>query len=387
MHLSILKKPSLALLIGCSFMFSLSSHAESINAYIGTYSPHGEGIYLTQVDSYTGAMSKPQQVATVTNGAQLIYHNDLHTLYVASEIEQGVILAYATNTDGSLTELNRVSSAGDGPVYLSLHPSGKYLLVANYISGSIAVFPIQKSGQLDQAVTVIQSEGEPGLGYPAAAAPGSFAISDHNGPHAHMIGSDPSGKFVFSTDLGLDRIYQWQFDVQTGQLKPNTPAFISASSEGAGPRHFVFHPNGKVVYLINEEASTLTVYDFNTTTGTLTERNSISSLPENYAGTSYASGIIISQDGRSLYIANRLHNSLSQFAIDDKGDVKLVDNIWIRGDYTRTIVFSPNQDYIYAMNQRSDHMVRFAVNKQTGQLTFVDNYTPLGSPSQMVFTR
>ncbi|QIQ22373.1 lactonase family protein [Zophobihabitans entericus] len=387
------QKKSLFISTGALLMLSLPTQAEMLNAYIGTYAPKGEGVYLTQIDSQTGAMNKPTLAATITNGAQLVYNADQSVIYVASEINNyqgttnGAIVAYSVAQNGTLTELNQVNSEGAGPVYLSIHPSGKFLLIANYISGSIAVYPINKDGSLEKAVSVKQSTGEPGLSYPKAAAPGSFALSDHDGPHAHMISSDPSGKFVFSTDLGLDRIYQWKFNTETGELTPNTPAFIMASSEGAGPRHFVFHPKANMMYLINEEASILTSYNFDKDKGTLTEKQSISILPVGYEGTSYASGIIINETGTSLYTVNRLHNSISQFAIDKNGEFSLVDNVWTRGDYTRTITFSPDGKFIYAMNQRSDNMVRFSVDAQTGKLTFVENYVAVPAPSQMIFAK
>lgn len=378
---------------GALLMLSLSTQADALNAYIGTYAPKGEGLYLTKIDSQTGAMSKIELAATIPDSAQLVYNREHNVLHVAIETdsyqgtESGAIITYKIDDNGALTELNQVDSKGGAPVYLSIHPSGNYLLNANYISGSIAVYPIKQDGSLADAVSVKQSEGEPGANYPKAAAPGSFAISDHDGPHAHMISSDPSGKFVFSTDLGLDRIYQWKFNEETGELTPNTPAFIMASSDGAGPRHFVFHPKADIVYLINEESSTLTRYDFDSEKGTLSEKSSISTLPVGYEGTSYASGLIINDTGTSLYAVNRLHNSISQFEIDEKGDIALVDTVWTRGDYPRTITFSPDSKFIYVMNQRSDNMVRFSVNNETGKLSFVDDYTAAPSPSQMVFIK
>lgn len=361
-----------------------------VNAYVGTYNPNGKGVYHLVMSPDGKSISK-KLVSDLPQATQLIVDKNKQVLYVASEVDnyqgekQGSIAAYAIEKGGTLKLINQVPSEGAGPVYLSIHPTGHFLLVANYISGSIAVFPVSGNGELSKAADVQQSSGEPGAGYPQAAAPGSFAISDHNGPHAHMIDSDPSGSFIFSTDLGLDRIYQWKFDQTSGKLMPNQPPFINASSAGAGPRHFVFHPNGNTLYLINEESSTLTVYDFNKTSSTLTERNSVSSLPKEYKGTSFASGIIISSNGKHLYVANRLHNSISHFAIDSLGDIKLVDNIWTRGDYTRTLVFSPDGQYLYAMNQRSDNVTKFKIDTKSGKLIFVDFYFDIGSPSQMVF--
>ncbi|WP_081992082.1 lactonase family protein [Collimonas arenae] len=361
-------------------------------AYIGTYNPNGEGVYLFKVDGQSGALSRVNVASTQANPAQLTVDGNGKTLYVASEIanykggKNGSIAAYAVSrTDGALTMLNEQDSQGATPAFVTLAEQGKYLFAANYGGGSVAVFPIAGDGSLQSASSVQQDSGPAGAAKPEAAATGSFAASDHNGPHAHMIASDPSGKFAFSTDLGLDRIYQWRFDQSNGRLTPNTPAFIKASSAGAGPRHFVFHPNGKYVYVINEEASTLTLYHFDKASGTLQEQESVSSLPKNYQGTSFASGLIFSADGRFLYTANRLRNSIAQFAVGAEGRLKWVDDTWTRGDYPRSLVISPQGRFMYVMNQRSDNITQFAVDKESGKLEFIDRYTGLGSPSQMVF--
>jgi len=369
-------------------MNSTSSHF----AYIGTYNPNGEGVYRVEVDPASGALSAKTLVSNQPNPAQLTLDAQGRTLYVASEVadfngsKHGGIIAYRINpVDGGLTQLNQVDSQGAGPVYLSLTPDGRHLLVANYVSGTVAAFPVESDGKLGNASSVQQDQGPAGASKPAAAVEGSFAASDHNGPHAHMIACDPSGKFVFSTDLGLDRLYQWRFDGASGQLTPNDPPWIAASSAGAGPRHFVFHPDGKTVLLVNEEASTLTSYRFDSQKGTLKQLHIVSSLPADYKGTSFASGLVLSEDGKNLYVANRLHNSIAQFSVGADGELKPVAEIWTRGDYPRSLTLSPDGHYLYAMNQRSDNVTRFSLDKASGKLSFVEGYTPVGSPSQMVF--
>ncbi|MNG64668.1 6-phosphogluconolactonase [compost metagenome] len=369
-------------------MNSTSSHF----AYIGTYNPNGEGVYRVRVDPASGALSAKTLVSNQPNPAQLTLDAQGRTLYVASEVadfngsKHGGIIAYRINpVDGGLTQLNQVDSQGAGPVYLSLTPDGRHLLVANYVSGTVAAFPVENDGKLGNASSVQQDQGPAGASKPAAAVEGSFAASDHNGPHAHMIACDPSGKFVFSTDLGLDRLYQWRFDGASGLLTPNDPPWIAASSAGAGPRHFVFHPDGKTVLLVNEEASTLTSYRFDSQKGTLKQLHTLSSLPADYKGTSFASGLVLSEDGKNLYVANRLHNSIAQFSVGADGELKPVAEIWTRGDYPRSLTLSPDGHYLYAMNQRSDNVTRFSLDKASGKLSFVEGYTPVGSPSQMVF--
>ena len=294
--------------------------------------------------------------------------------------------AWRIGSNGELRELNQVASGGAGPVYLSLTPDGRHLLVANYVSGSIAVLPVKEDGNLGEAVDVHQDQGPAGAERPAAAVEGSFAISDHNGPHAHMIAADPSGKFVYSTDLGLDRIYQYRLDNATGKLTPNDPPFIAASSPGAGPRHFVFTPQGDGLWLINEEASTLTFYHLDKQSGLLRERKTVSALPEAYKGTSFAAGLVLSRDGKQLYVANRLHNSIGHFTLLADGSLRHQDDIWTRGDYPRTLTLDSQGQWLYVMNQRSDNITRFRVAPKDGRLTFSPDYTPVGSPSQMVIS-
>lgn len=376
---------SLISAVSVALMATVPLVAQAQFAWVGTYNPNGEGLYRFQVNPADGALSGKTLVSQLANPAQLTADAKGKTLYVASESEKGVVVAYAIAADGSLSKLNEVSTRGAGPVYLSLTPDGKFLLVANYVSGSKAVLPVLADGRLAEASDTQQDQGPAGAAKPAAAVEGSFAVSDHNGPHAHMIATDLSGKFVFSTDLGLDRIYQYRLSAD-GKLQPNTPAWIPASSAGAGPRHFVFHPDGHSVYLINEEASTLTHYLLNRKTGTLSEAATVTALPAGYKGTSFAAGLVIDKAGKNLYVANRLHNSIAHFAIEANGTLTQKDDVWTRGDYTRTLTLSPDGKTLYAMNQRSDNITRFKVDPANGALSFTNDYTAVGAPSQLVLT-
>ena len=366
-------------------LLATAAVAQQQYAWVGTYNPNGEGLYRFTVDPQTGALDQKTLVSKLPNAAQLAASHDGKTIYLASEVEQGVVQALRVGDNGELSELNQVVSGGAGPVYLSLTPNGQHLLVANYVSGSIAVLPINADGSLGDATDKHQDQGEPGAAKPEAAAEGSFAISDHNGPHAHMIAADPSGKYDFSTDLGLDRIYQYRFDDRSGKLTPNDPPFINASSKGAGPRHFVFTPKGDGLWLINEEASTLTHYSLNSESGTLKEGKTISALPKGYKGTSFAAGLVLSHDGKQLYVANRLHNSIAHFTVTADGTLTHQDDVWTRGDYPRTLTLDNQGHWLYVMNQRSDNITRFRIEPD-GKLRFEPDYTPVGSPSQMVIS-
>lgn len=374
------------LLVASFSLLAGAAAAQTHYAWVGTYNPNGEGLYRFIVDSRTGELRDKALVAKLPDLAQLTVSADGKTLYAASEAEKGVVQAWRIGSKGELSELNQVASGGAGPVYLSLTPDGRHLLVANYVSGSIAVLPVKEDGSLGEAVDVHQDQGPAGAERPAAAVEGSFAISDHNGPHAHMIAADPSGQYVYSTDLGLDRIYQYRLDNVTGKLTPNDPPFIDASSPGAGPRHFVFTPQGDGLWLINEEASTLTFYHIDKQSGLLREGKTVSALPQGYKGTSFAAGLVLSRDGKQLYVANRLHNSIAHFTVLDDGSLSHQDDIWTRGDYPRTLTLDSQGQWLYVMNQRSDNITRFRVAPKDGRLTFSADYTPVGSPSQMVIS-
>ena len=354
------------LLVASFSLLATAAVAQPQYAWVGTYNPNGEGLYRFTVDPQTGALGDKKLVSQLPNAAQLTVSHDGKILYLASEAEKGVIQALRIGDDGELTELNQIASGGAGPVYVSLTPEGRHLLVANYVSGSIAVLPVKGDGSLGEATDTHQDQGE-------------------HGAHAHMIAADPSGKFVFSTDLGLDRIYQYRFDGQSGKLTPNDPPFISASSKGAGPRHFVFTPNGDGLWLINEESSTLTRYALDKTTGLLKEGKTFSSLPKEYKGTSFAAGLALSADGQQLYVANRLHNSIAHFRVMADGTLVHQDDMWTRGDYPRSLTLDKQGRWLYVMNQRSDNITRFRVAPD-GTLSFEPDYTPVGSPSQMVIS-
>jgi 6-phosphogluconolactonase (cycloisomerase 2 family) len=280
--------------------------------------------------------------------------------------------------------VNTQSSGGAGPCYLSVHPSGKYVFSANYAGGTIAVLPIRANGELGPPADVKRDSGQTGAIHAATAPPGSFAISGHDRPHAHMIQSDASGRFVLSTDLGMDEILVWQFDTEKGILQRNNPPGAKLPS-GDGPRHFVFHPNGRWLYCLQEEASTLALFDYDARTGTLTARQTVSTLPKGFAGTDFTSEVVVSPDGRFVYAANRLHDTIAWLSIGTDGTITWAGEEWTRGDYPRSFTIDPSGRYLFSCNQRSDAVATFRVNQQTGALTFTGEYTPVGTPAQVLF--
>lgn len=401
-----------AALAGGGLVIPSSLHAQAgpaaapLIAYVGTFSSplknvrptqvdlppgNGRGIHLFRVDRTTGVLTphgiyehgaSPSCLAINAAGTHLYSANETDRM---GEANPGTVSAFAINrADGQLTLLNTVSSGGAGPTYVSLHPSGRFLFVANYFGGSVAVLPINPDGKLGEATDVRKDEGTVGPKQAKNAPPGSFAFSGHDQPHAHMIEADPSGRFVLHVDLGLDQILVWKFDDQTGKLTPNDPPAVSLPP-GDGPRHFAFHPNKRWLYSLQEEGSTVVLFDYDSAQGRLTSRQTLSSLPPGYAGSNFCSEIMVSADGRFVYAGNRLHDGIACFSVGDDGTLAFVGEEWTRGDYPRSFNFDPTGTFLYSCNQRADNVTTFRVDRKTGALNFTGQYTPVGNPSIIVF--
>ncbi|AWM37522.1 6-phosphogluconolactonase [Gemmata obscuriglobus] len=375
-------------------------------AYVGTFSSplkdvlptqvdlppgNGRGIHTFRVDRTTGALTptgvhemgtSPSHVAVNGTGTHLYSANETDR---QGEQKEGTVTAFAIDrSSGNLKPLNTVKSGGAGPTYVSLHPSGKFLFVANYFGGSVAVLPVLDDGKLGDATDVKRDAGKIGPTKAANAPKGSFAFSGHDRTHAHQIQTDPSGRYVLHVDLGLDAIFVWKFDAKNGTLTANDPASVSLPP-GDGPRHFSFHPNGKWLYSVQEEGSTVVRFEYDADSGKLTARQTISALPKGYAGSNFCSEILVSADGKFVYVGNRLHDSIGIFAIGEAGDLTHVGDEWTRGNYPRSFSFDPTGSFLYCCNQRADHVTVFRTDRKTGALAFTGHYAPVGNPSCVTF--
>jgi len=404
-------KTSVAL-VGTTPLIGSSNRAQAeesngpLFAYVGTFSSplgdvlptqvdlppgNGRGIHILQVNRATGAMTPAGVYELGTSPSCLALNMAGTRLYSTNETDrvgagkEGTVSAFAIHrANGKLKLLNTVPSGGAGPTYVSIHPSGRFALVANYFGGSVAVLPILSDGRLGAATDVKTDAGKIGPTKATNAPPGSFAFSGHDRTHAHMIQSDPSGRFVLHVDLGLDQIFVWKFDDEKGELTPSEWPAVSLPA-GDGPRHFHFHPNGRWFYSIQEEGSTIVLFNYDAATGRLTSRQTISTLPPGFAGSNFCSEILVSADGRFVYAGNRLHDSVGIFSVGPTGTLTHVGDEWTRGNYPRSFNFDPSGQFLYCCNQRADNIAVLRVNRKTGGLSFTGHYTPLGNPSSIVF--
>jgi 6-phosphogluconolactonase (cycloisomerase 2 family) len=375
---------------------ALDAGGQRILAYVGTDTKfvdgaaNGKGIYLFEMNPHTGELLMLKLAAETASPSWLTLHPSRRYLYAVNEVSDfegkyGSVSAFAIDrASGDLRFLNTVSSLGAGPAYVSIDTTGKYAFVANYFGGNIAVFPILPSGSLGPPVDFHQAKGSLGSLHATNAPPGSFAISGHDAPHAHMIRPDPQNKFVLQTDLGQDRIYVYKFNADSGKLTPADIPFISFPT-GDGPRHFAFHPNGRWLYSIQEEASTIEFFHYDSCTGALTQQQMVSTLPAGYSGTNFSSEIMVSPNGRFLYAANRLHNSVAVLSITGDGRLEYAGETLTQGDYPSYFTVDPSSQFLFACDQRSDNITSFRIDSKTGMLSFTGRYAPVGTPLCITF--
>ncbi len=344
------------------------AQATVFRLYVGTYTSEAEkngsrGIYLLELDARTGALSEPQLAAKATNPSFLAIHPSRKYLYSVNELSEfegrkgGAVTAFAIDPmRGTLTPLNHQSSVGSGPCHLVVDRSGKNVLVANYGSGSLACLPIDADGRLRPESSFIQHRGS-----------GANPVRQQS-PHAHSINLDAEGRFAVAADLGLDKVFVYRFDATSGKLAPNEPAFVKVASE-SGPRHFAFHPGGRFGYVINEMANTVIAFAYDAGKGSLTEIQTISTLPTDFSGKSYTAEVQIHPSGKFLYGSNRGHNSIAIFAIEPStGKLSAVGFEPTGGKNPRNFAIDPTGAFLLAENQDSNTIVVFRIEAQTGAL-------------------
>ncbi|HXW04754.1 MAG TPA: lactonase family protein [Vicinamibacterales bacterium] len=352
--------------------------------YFGTYtSGASQGIYLSRMNRGTGELSPPVLAGESVNPSFLAMHPTRDFLYAVNEIDKfegkatGSVSAFAIDrTTGLLTALNRQPSAGTGPAHIEADPSGRHVLVANYGGGSVAVLPLGDDGSLKPPSSVIQHVGS------------SVNPQRQKSPHAHAITLDPSGRFAYVPDLGIDKVMIYGFDRDRGGLAAAKHPFAPLKP-GAGPRHIAIHPSGRFAYVINELHCTISVYERNETDGALDERQTITTLPPGQAlqaGYSTAE-IEVHPSGRFVYGSNRGHDSIAVFAIDQQqgGMLTPVEVEPTQGRTPRSFGIDPSGTFLLAANQRSDSVVVFRIDPATGALTPTGTAIEVPSPVSVKF--
>jgi len=339
---------------------------------VGTYTGgKSEGIYVYRFNSTSGNFDSVSMIKT-SNPSYLAVSPDQKFVYAVHEIANngkgGELAAFSFNKEqGKLSFINQQPSGGDHPCYVSVDKTGKWVAVANYTSGSLSILPVRKNGELDSAAMVIQHSGY------------SVNTERQQGPHVHCTIFSKDNKYLFASDLGMDKLMIYSFDEKTGKLTETEPGFAMTEA-GAGPRHFTFHPGNKYAYLVEELTGTISVYRYSK--GQLELLQNISALPPDYMGPIGSADIHASPDGKFLYASNRGEsNTIAIFKINQKtGWITLVGHQSTLGKTPRNFNFDPSGNFLLVANQNSDEVVILKRDKNTGLLNDSGKRIKVGNP-------
>lgn len=346
--------------------------------YVGTYTEEGsksKGIYAYRFDVNTAQISPLGLAAETTNPSFVALHPNGRFLYAVNEVpnfkgpNSGGVSAFSIDrATGKLTFLNEVASRGADPCYITVDKTGKYVLVANYTGGSVAVFPVLDDGKLGEASAFVQHTGK------------GTNPERQEGPHAHSIDLSPDNRFAMVDDLGLDQLLVYKFDAAKGSLTANQPAFAKLDA-GAGPRHFALHPSGKFAYVIAEMGHTVTAFSNDPATGRLRTLQTISTLPKDFKGRNDDAEISVHPSGKFLYASNRGEDTIAIYAIDQtKGTLTQTGSVPTGGKEPRNFEIDPTGYFLFAANQLSDNVVVFRIDAKTGNLTATGQVFEVGRP-------
>jgi 6-phosphogluconolactonase len=352
-------------------------------AYVGTYTnAQSKGIYAFafQADSQAISLAPLGLAAQVTSPSFLAVDAKNKFLFAVNEVDKtagqtgGGVSSFSINPQtGMLTPINQQSSMGKGPCHIALDNAGKNVLVANYGSGSVAVYQVASDGRLSEASSFVQHQGS------------SVNKSRQEGPHAHCIALDAANRFAFVCDLGLDKVMIYRFDAQAGKITPNDPPSASIKP-GSGPRHMTFGRDGKSAYVNNEMTSTVTAFSYDDKSGALTEVQTLSTLPEGFKGNTSTAEIAVHPSGKFLYVSNRGHDSIATFNIDQaKGTLTFVEAFPTGGKTPRHFAIAPSGNHLLIENQGSGNIILCAIDQGTGRLKAIGNPAQVPSPVCVVF--
>jgi 6-phosphogluconolactonase len=349
--------------------------------YVGTYTgKDSKGIYAYSFDAASSALTPLGLAAETVNPSFLAIDLSRRFLYAVNELgnyqgaSSGAVTAFAINHQtGKLSLLNQVPTRGADPCYIAFDKTGNFALVANYTGGSVAVFPVQPDGHIGESSAFVQHTGS------------SVNKDRQEGPHAHWIETTPDNRFALVADLGLDKLLVYRFNSKSGTLTPDNPPYASLDP-GVGPRHIAFHPNGKLVYVINELQSSVTAFSYDGGTGTLEKLNTVSTLPKGFSARNDAAEIKVHPSGKFLFASNRGNDTIAAFSIDaHSGNLTLIDFFPTEGKTPRHFEIDPTGKLLLVANQDSNNIVVFRIDAGTGRLTPTSQTLNVPAPVSLKF--
>lgn len=343
--------------------------------FFGTYTgKNSKGIYRAEFDAATGKLGTPELAAETTSPSFLAIHPNRTHLFCVGEIstfegkKAGGVSSFTLNTKtGELKLINQQSSVGPGPCHIACDKAGKNVIVANYGGGSTTVIPVGADGKLGPASSFVQHKGS------------GVNKSRQESPHAHSVNLDAANKFAIVADLGLDKLLVYKFDSAKGTIEPNEPAAFQLHG-GAGPRHFAFHPNGKLAFTNNELDSSVTSMTWNDEKGTFTKVSNLSTLPAPHKGNSTAE-TVVHPSGKFVYVSNRGHNSIAIFEVNQSsGELKAIGHQGEGVKVPRNFNIDPTGKWMIVCNQDGHDAIVYAIDQSTGQLKPTGEKVAVGAP-------
>lgn len=333
--------------------------------YVGTFTwKDSKGIYLMQLDPATGTLSRPELVVEAPSPSFLALHPNHRFLYSVNEVETfdgnrgGGVSAFAIDrASGKLTVLNQQPSGGTSPTHITIDSQGRNLLVANYGSGSVVVLPIEDDGKLGPPSSTDQHKGR------------GTDPQRQEGPHAHCANLDPANRYALSCDLGLDKVFVYQFDAAKHAIAPGDPP-TAGVAPASGPRHLAFRPDGKFIYVVTEMGCTVIAFAYDSDRGVLRQVQSVSTLADDFGGEKSGAEIMVHPSGKFLYCSNRgAANNIAAFRIDpDSGKLTPVRRVSTQGKAPRSFGIDPTGTWLLVGNQDTSNVVVFRIDPETGEL-------------------
>lgn len=350
-----------------ALVFASSASGADYLVYAGTYTTgSSRGIYGYRFDDRSAKLKPLGLLAAVSNPTFLVAHPDNRFLYTVSQESGGSVNAFLINPKtGKISLVNQAPSKGDAPCHLALDRRGRWIAVANYGSGSIAVLPLRKDGGVGEALAFVEH---------------------HGASRVHCVLFSPDNRYLLAADLGLNRIYVYRFDLETGALTPADTPYIAAPA-GVGVRHLAFHPNGRVLYAINETQASVTGYSYGAEKGELSEIQTIPIVPDSYTGPDAAGEIAVNAAGNLVYASNRGHDSMALLVVDPlRFTLSALEITPLIGRTPRHFALDPTGRYMLVGNQDSGSLTVYTVHPHTGQLRPVGRPAPkIDQPACVVF--
>ena len=351
--------------------------ARELTFYVGTLGPEAKGIWRATIDDQNGKISAPVHLAEIKNASYLALRPDGQTLYATTEMSDGSggVSALKLNPDGTVKLLNSQTTGGKNCNHVAVDATGKNCAAANYGSGSVACLPINADGSLGEFTSFVQHTGK------------SVNPTRQTSPHAHGVYFDATNKFLAVPDLGIDQIIVYPFDAERGKLNSIPPVNVS-QKPGDGPRHLVFHPTLPLAYACNELSLTVTAFRFDVKTGALSPFQVIETLPveADRKGAS-AAEIFCHPNGKTLYVSNRIHNSIAVFSIASDGSLKLIQHQLNVPATPRGFGLSPDGQWLVCAGQKSGTLNAYRINPESGLLTDTQQAVKVGSASCVIFQK